>query len=514
MLFSGLLSAVSATIPLEIVHISDVFDIRDTALLDGVQENFQNDVLYIGYYRQSLSGVLPAHCILVRPEGALPSADTSGDLALTDEKSLFFLFNRLKSLVDASRGSGLYAQLMDSAAQTKSLMPLANLAASKLGNSVILLDSDFKVLACSTVYPIDDPLWTQNIRQGYCSYEFISAVGEMDSIKNAPRTPEAIAVTCYASPLRKLSSKIFHNGQLIGFVIMLENESALSPEHFEMLPAVSAAAGDAIGRFAPYLLPDSTHYQRLLYALLIGTPPEKLAIHIAKLSFPETMCALRLSQPAGQGLKYLKEQAAQRLKALAPGAQLTLHENGLAALLPLGGRADIPPETLFELEAFAKSEGLFIGVSSAFSRIEDFAPRYEQACRALELDRLLKRENRVCRHLSYAFYDLLSSAGEPEKLRAFCHPALRLLEKYDTENGTELYRTLETFLACGCNIKLAAEKLFIHRNSLTYRLRRISELTGVDPEESATRFLLEMSFKIDRFVGEDPVRASAGVARR
>ena len=59
-----------------------------------------------------------------------------------------------------------------------------------------------------------------------------------------------------------------------------------------MLPTVSAAAGDILVKFAPYLLPDSTHYQRLIYELAIGAPPEKLAPHIAKLSFPENMLGM------------------------------------------------------------------------------------------------------------------------------------------------------------------------------------------------------------------------------
>ena len=76
------------------------------------------------------------------------------------------------------------------AAQGAAIDTLVNLAASRLGNSVVLLDADFKVLSHSTIFPISDPLWAENIRRGYCSYEFISAVAEMDAVKNAPYTTE------------------------------------------------------------------------------------------------------------------------------------------------------------------------------------------------------------------------------------------------------------------------------------------------------------------------------------
>ncbi len=499
MLFSGLISLISERIPIQTVNIRDIFDIKDTALIDGVQEEFQNDVLYIGYYEQIDSQKLPSQCVLVRTRQTETMDATGSDLALIEEGVLFHLSNLAKAFVDASRSKGLYAELMDCAAQTKSITAFVNLVAAKLGNSIVLLDTDYKVLSYSTIYPIDDPLWEQNIRQGYCSYEFISAVNEMEIIKNAPNTPEPFVVTCYASPLRKLSSRIYRNGQMIGSVIMLENENLLSPSHFEMLPIVSSAAGDIIARFAPYLLPDSTLYQRLLFDLLIGTPLEKLTRHLAKLNFPPHMCALRLSQTRDLGQKHLKEQIAEKLKALLPGTQLALHENGIAALVALGDAPDISQEQLLLLDDFAKAEFLSIGVSNAFTKIEDFARHYSQACRAQELEKRLSGQKNVCRYQDYAFFDLLSTANPSENLTAFRHPALHLLLNYDEENNTDLYNTLDAYLSCGCNIKITAEKLFIHRNSLAYRLKRIYELTQISPEDVSTRFLLEMSFRMDHF---------------
>ncbi len=503
MLFSELISAISEKIPLKAIGISDSFDIKDTALLDGVQAEFQNDVLYIGYYEQTRFRKLPSHCVLVGSSEteALLSAGT--DLALAGEQKLFFLFNLAKSLVDASRSKGLYAELMDCAAQTKSVTAFMNLAASKLGNSIVLLDRDFKVLSTSNIYPIDDPLWASNIRQGYCSYEFISAVNDMEIIKNAPKTSEPIVITCYASPLRKLSSKMFQGGHMIGFVIMLENESPVSPEHFDLLRIVSEAAGDVIARFAPYLLPDSTQYQRLLYEMVIGAPADKLTQYIGKLSFPENMCAVRISQSRDLGQKHLKEQITSKLKTLLPGTQFTYHDNGIAALLSSTEAFGLTYEQTELLNSFAKSEAVSVGVSNTFFKIEDFARYYSQACRALELENRLRFGSIVCKYADYAFFDLLGEVKKPNTLEAYCHPALKLLRRYDSENNTELFRTLETYLSCDCSIKLSSEKLFIHRNSLTYRLKRILELTQIDLNDSATRFLLEMSFRIGRFAGEE-----------
>lgn len=48
-------------------------------------------------------------------------------------------------------------------------------------------------------------------------------------------------------------------------------------------------------------------------------------------------------------------------------------------------------------------------------------------------------------------------------------------------NGTELQRTIEVLFECGLDRERTARRLFIHRRTLTYRIKRVRELTGLDP---------------------------------
>jgi Purine catabolism regulatory protein-like family/PucR C-terminal helix-turn-helix domain len=67
-----------------------------------------------------------------------------------------------------------------------------------------------------------------------------------------------------------------------------------------------------------------------------------------------------------------------------------------------------------------------------------------------------------------------------EARQAFRARLLDPLLAYDSEHGTELVRTLEVFLGCSGSWTKAAEMMFVHVNSLRYRIRRIEELTGRD----------------------------------
>lgn len=502
MLFTTLLNEISRNNSARVVHAADCFDITDVALIDGTQSLYENETLYFGDYRQLPAGCLPPQCVLIRTAETEALTGLDSSLALADSGDLFLLVNAAKTVVDNARGQGFYGELMDCAARSRAIEPVINLAAARLGNSVVLLDADFKILAHSTVFQIEDPLWAENIRSGYCTYEFVSAVQKLDAVKNAAMTSDPVVVTCYASPLRKLSSKILQNGKLVGIVLMLEKETPISSAHMRLLPIISAAAGDAITRYAPHLIPGSTAHQKLLYNLLIGASPEDIAPLIAGLQFSPRLCALCIRQTRYLGQKHLNEVAAVLARRL-PGTRFTLHEGGIAALVPLGGAPELKSEQLTVLEALAKEEHLQIGVSNMFYRPENFANRYAQARRALELFARLDAGRAVCRYVDCIFYDLLDRTGEGGSLGLYCHPALTILSLYDHENGTDLYHTLGTYLACGCSTKEAAQTLFIHRNSLNYRMERIRELTELDLADSGICFLLNMSYQIDHFLGHD-----------
>jgi Purine catabolism regulatory protein-like family/PucR C-terminal helix-turn-helix domain len=67
-----------------------------------------------------------------------------------------------------------------------------------------------------------------------------------------------------------------------------------------------------------------------------------------------------------------------------------------------------------------------------------------------------------------------------EAKQAFRARLLDPLLAYDSEHGTGLVRTLEVFLGCSGSWTKTAEAMFVHVNSLRYRVRRIEELTGRD----------------------------------
>jgi DNA-binding PucR family transcriptional regulator len=65
--------------------------------------------------------------------------------------------------------------------------------------------------------------------------------------------------------------------------------------------------------------------------------------------------------------------------------------------------------------------------------------------------------------------------------------------------GAPLLDTLTTYLEQGSSLEATARLLFVHPNTVRYRLRRVTELTGLSPTDARAAFALRISLVLGRF---------------
>ncbi|HEY5427607.1 MAG TPA: PucR family transcriptional regulator ligand-binding domain-containing protein [Solirubrobacteraceae bacterium] len=75
-------------------------------------------------------------------------------------------------------------------------------------------------------------------------------------------------------------------------------------------------------------------------------------------------------------------------------------------------------------------------------------------------------------------FQLLLSLQDDEALRLFCDSILGPIEASEGHYGGELMRSLEAFIEENGQWERAAKRLYCHRHTLRYRIRRVEELTG------------------------------------
>ena len=120
----------------------------------------------------------------------------------------------------------------------------------------------------------------------------------------------------------------------------------------------------------------------------------------------------------------------------------------------------------------------YCGVGSRLDGIRNLRISYkraERASRMAEADGapIVYFDEAGSRRLWYSVEDpLLPGEMGPAKLRP--------LLAYDREHHADYTRTLEEYLLCGGSVKDAAQKLYVHRNTVLYRMNEIREMLGDD----------------------------------
>lgn len=95
-------------------------------------------------------------------------------------------------------------------------------------------------------------------------------------------------------------------------------------------------------------------------------------------------------------------------------------------------------------------------------------------------------------------YKVLLPFFQTREMTAFSRNILDGVLDYDAENGTQLFATLSCFVDCDCNIEQTASHMKQHKNTVRYRMDRITEITRRDYKRYSALEELVLAVKIKR----------------
>jgi hypothetical protein len=143
-----------------------------------------------------------------------------------------------------------------------------------------------------------------------------------------------------------------------------------------------------------------------------------------------------------------------------------------------------------------------IGIGRAYPGEAGLRRAYREALWAANASELLWGTNRVTTFRKLGIYGMLEPfVADPES--ADTGDIERLME-HDKDNGGALLQTLETFFRT-CSVGQTAAELFVHRNTVSYRLRAVKRITDLDVlGDPDARIYLEVQLRLARLRGVLP----------
>lgn len=172
-------------------------------------------------------------------------------------------------------------------------------------------------------------------------------------------------------------------------------------------------------------------------------------------------------------------------------------------LIMILNAANLPIEQVTankEFRRFLTRLSVSCGISQKFEDFLDLKYYTRQAVSALKEGQKKNSEGPFFFYKNYFIEDMINSLEKDASLQSFCHPQILSLKKHDDDSGSEYVKTLYHYLLCGKKLTEAADSLFIHRNTLKYRLSRIQELVDYNFNDTENVFQTLASCRFVEFM--------------
>ena len=144
-----------------------------------------------------------------------------------------------------------------------------------------------------------------------------------------------------------------------------------------------------------------------------------------------------------------------------------------------------------------------VGVSSTVNNLKDLARAYKEARIALEVGKVFDIEKPVMCYenlgIGRLIYQLPTTLCEIFLQEVFKKGSLESLDQ-------ETLMTVQSFFENNLNVSETSRKLFVHRNTLVYRLEKIKKLTGLDLREFDHAVTFKVALMVKKYLSNKPTK--------
>lgn len=393
----------------------------------------------------------------------------------------------------------LHKALYDTIGHSQTLHEILTYAESIFLNPVLMIDSNFKVIDYAKNKKMSDPIWLEICRRGYCSYEFVKEVISYQSVLEAPESEVPFTVVCHKSQTRKRVSKIIFEGKLYGFMIVLETDAPIPNYKEVLLSDISKVVSNYLrGKVTLHLDVE----EKLIIDLIEGhiKTKEELAERkkASKHLFGKTN-RLLLIKSKGKS-RATRETIERALYQIFPRGRQVIYQEHLLVLTTSFGEEMEEAVARERLIDTLKEHNLIAIASEVFEAPLALKELYEQLLESFVIAERLKNTDRLIGFQALKFYHLINADLAEKTMLGLCQTELLKLRQRDQNEHTDYYHSLHVFLQHNGSIARTADALYIHRNTLQNRMKKIRQLLNLDLEDGETVFQLMYSFKVLQFV--------------
>ena len=466
---------------------------------------FREGVVYVGKESQMHGLVLNLKnntLLLIRDDTSfsLPLEHESTILLFSEETSVERLMQRCSELFGERLALlGNAFDFFSCFLERMNLDEVVEKASRLIGNPIIIIDNSYKILTHSRYYQVQDQQWQHNIKRGYCSYEYIAGFNNIDGVRKSPDSNEPFVIDCFTSPIYRCISKLFHNGNQLGYMMAIESNSPFSEMDMQLYTMISDAVAKIVymGR-RDVFNNGSTAMDLLLIDCIEGGFQNRTAFadRMKGVDFDmESEYALLLVDLINySNYDFNSEHLKQFISKVFVKPWSAGYRRDVISIIDLRKQKASIYTVLESNLDFFRQNNIIIAVSDIFADLYELPKHYAQASKTLHFSSRLNSDKLINKYDDFKFVNLVSSLERSEDVNDYCHSGLLAIMKYDAQNDTQYVQTLQSYIANDGKIEAVSKNIHVHKNTVPYRIRKIREIFGLQLDDPQLRFNLQYSF--------------------
>lgn len=392
-------------------------------------------------------------------------------------------------------------ELIGQLTRAKSLQQICDLAYHITGNPIFIGDLAHTILAYTKCVEVADEAWNTHIVNAILDRNTLNQDREVDHVHHISKDENRpVLVQDDFIPYPRIIKSLVQDHRQVGVLVLTAFLKPFGEQDMDLVDLISAFVIPHLLR-EHYHLSDRKHTVNNFFIKLLdgeNFSKEQIAKRLNILKFQQKPYTYVLTMGNDNtSSHYVKEKLSQICMRFSSALRCPVFIYNTVLVCVYGSSHPVNhwPKEVPELAQLLDNFGLICGISWRLTSFEQLSDRYLQARAALEKGHQLERKERFLRYDLLSFYLLVDKQPICD-LDNYCHEQIQALGEYDRKYGTDLCTTLQVYLEQAKNVTKTSEILFIHRNTVRYRIQRCMELLDNQLENGNEIFTYILSLRI------------------
>lgn len=397
----------------------------------------------------------------------------------------------------------------------ESLEVLADLISEELECPITIEDDNHRIIAYSRHEDEVDPVRIATIMRRRVPENVINSLWKVGAIPKLFETEEPVTVSRIdqVGIGERVAISVRKNKEVVGFIWAHPREP-FSEEKIIILKEAAKAVKNQLIQRQKQKTETERNYEELFWKLLTG--------HFTRLRDLEqvnerynlvlkgmlAVVILDFLQPISQSVERQTSYLVETMQQLPIVART--FDNGQLILLvrlpekePEQAICDFTNNLMSKIKERQQISGIIAASGSVTSNPLELAQSYQEALYVLKVKQQFPlAAASIFSYDKLGVFQFIEELAGIRKQSGYNNPAIEKLSQYDHNHHANLQETIFVFLHHDGNMNDAAKALHIHANTLAYRLKRISEIAGINLKDANQKITLYLDLLIKQLEEE------------